>query len=185
MGLLTGKLGLSAESAGLLSGICRWRSLRKGDKLLAEGQHCRHIYFVASGGLRAFDLCDGKEVTTGFSFEGSFTSNLRSLRGNRPSGSFLQSTTTSTIGLLDKDLLQALYHQSREIESLGRRIVEELLITQEEHLALLRISSPEDRYRQILKTNPELLQRLSLTQLASYLGMARETLSRIRARRPG
>jgi hypothetical protein len=58
-----------------------------------------------------------------------------------------------------------------------------MLLASEAHSDLFKIYTPTERYRYIEKNNPKLLQRISLSQMASYLGIARETLSRIRAKK--
>ena len=95
----------------------------------------------------------------------------------------LKEGTVSTIFEFDKDKLLDLYKVSPEIESFGRKLLEQLLISQEEHSNLFKIYSPTERYHYLLQHNPNFLQRVSLSQLASYLGVTRETLTRIRRKK--
>ena len=92
----------------------------------------------------------------------------------------IQAGEFTTIYEFDKDKLLELYNVSAEIESFGRKLLEQLLIAYEEHANLFKIYSPTERYQYLRTNEPEMLQRLSLSQLSSYLGIARETLSRIR-----
>jgi CRP-like cAMP-binding protein len=64
-----------------------------------------------------------------------------------------------------------------------RRLAIRLLLASEEHSNLFKLYTPTERYRYIEKNKPELLQRISLSQIASYLGVTRETLSRIRRKK--
>jgi CRP-like cAMP-binding protein len=130
--------------------------------------------------LRVFTNKDGKEINTDFVFENNFTTNLKSLRLAIPSDTTIQAGELSTIYEFDKNILLSLYKESPEIESFGRKLLEQLLIAQEEHIHLFKIFKPEERYRYLQTNNPEILQRVSLSQISSYLGVARETLSRIR-----
>lgn len=152
----------------------------KGAYLLQESQICNHIFFVENGYLRVFVSKDGTEINTGFVFENNFATNLRSLRSGSPSESFIQAGEAVTVFRFDKNKLKALYEGSPETETFGRTLLEQLLIEQEEHANMFRIYSPAERYKQLLTQNPELLKRVSLSQIASYLGVTRETLSRIR-----
>ena len=64
-----------------------------------------------------------------------------------------------------------------------RRLALNMLVASEEHSDMFKISTPTERYRYIEKNNPQLLQRISLSQIATYLGVTRETLSRIRGKK--
>lgn len=68
------------------------------------------------------------------------------------------------------------------IERVSRKVAEILMLNHKEHVNLLMKSNPEERYRYLLDTNPDLVKRISVTHLAQYLGISRETLSRIRAK---
>ena len=72
------------------------------------------------------------------------------------------------------------YKQSREIETFGRKLLEIIVSKHEEHSNSFKLFTPKQRYDNLVLTNPDFLQRVSLTQTASYLGMSRETLSRFR-----
>ena len=74
------------------------------------------------------------------------------------------------------------YKSSLPVSQFVRRLAIRILLASEEHGNLFKMYTPTERYRYIEKNNPRLLQRVSLTQIASYLGIARETLSRIRAK---
>lgn len=152
----------------------------KGAYLLQESQVCNHIFFVESGHLRVFVSKDGTEINTGFVFENNFATSLKSLRSASPSELSIQACEAVTVFRFDKNKLKALYEGSPETETFGRTLLEQLLIEQEEHANMFRIYSPAERYEHILKQNPALLKRVSLSQIASYLGVTRETLSRIR-----
>lgn len=152
----------------------------KGEILLKQGQICKNIVFVEEGYLRTFFDKDGTDINTNFTFEGNFTTNLKSLRSASSSDTTIQAGEPTTVYEFDKGKLLELYKISAEIESFGRKLLEQLLIAQEEHTNLFKIYSPAERYQYLQTYKPEILQRISLSQIASYLGVARETLSRIR-----
>jgi len=174
---LTDITGLSLEK---LFNASTAKQLKKHENILNQGIICRNIFFVEKGYLRVFTNKDGKEINTGFIFENNFTTNLKSLRLSIPSDTTIQAGELSTIYEFDKNILLTLYKESPEIESFGRKLLEQLLIAQEEHANLFKIFKPEERYKYLQTNNPEILQRVSLSQISSYLGVARETLSRIR-----
>jgi len=171
---------LSEDGYGLLMSIAEPKELKKAEVLLHESQVCKHVYYVESGYLKAIHNNDGKEVSLSFTFPGSFTTTLRSLRTGVPSGYNIQACKPAIVWKLEKDKLFGLYAQSLEISTFGRDLLELLLIAQEEHTNIFKLNTPAERYQYVLKHNPELLQKVSLTDLASYLAISRETLSRIR-----
>ncbi|MDP3469844.1 MAG: Crp/Fnr family transcriptional regulator [Daejeonella sp.] len=171
---------ISASSLDKLFEIANKRQLTKGETILKEGQICKNIMFVEKGYVRTFIDKDGTEINTDFTFEGNFTTNLKSLRSASSADNSIQAGEITTLYEFDKDKLLELYNVSAEIESFGRKLLEQLLIAQEEHTNLFKIYSPTERYQYLQTSKPEILQRISLSQLSSYLGIARETLSRIR-----
>ena len=171
---------LTASNLSLFLAAATQRSLLRGENILKQGQICKAVLFVEKGHLRTFFDKDGREINTSFTFEGNFTTNLKSLRSALPSEITIQAGEPTIVYEFNKDKLFELYKVSPEIESFGRKLIEQLLIVQEEHSNLFKIYSPTERYQYLLTKQPEILQRISLSQLASYLGIARETLSRIR-----
>src|SRR5690606_39121700 len=171
---------ISVSSIHKLFQIANQRQYAKGHIILKKGQICQTIIFVEKGYLRTFIDKDGKEINTDFTFEGNFTTNLKSLRNSSQSDTSIQAGEITTIYEFDKNKLLELYNVSAEIESFGRKLLEQLLIAQEEHITLFKLYTSTERYQYLQNNKSEMLQRISLSQLSSYLGIARETLSRIR-----
>lgn len=171
---------LSEPGIEKLMSCVQERALSKGEYLLEEGKVCKKIYFVEKGFLRSFRIKEGNEINTGFTFENNFTTNLKSLRSGIPSEITIQAAEAGVFWELDKNELLELYRVSQEIESFGRKIVEMLSIRQEEYSHLFTLYDAKERYEYLLKNHPEIIQRVSLSQISSYLGVTRETLSRIR-----
>ncbi len=180
---ITGLTEISDSSINKLFEITTANNLKKGEIILKEGQVCKTILFVEKGYLRTYVVKDGIEINTDFTFENNFTTNLKSLRSDFASDSNIEAGETTTIFAFDKDKLLELYKVSPELESFGRKLLEQLLIAQEEHGNLFKIYSPAERYNYLLQHNLMFLQRVSLSQLASYLGVTRETLTRIRRKK--
>jgi CRP-like cAMP-binding protein len=172
---------ISQDSLAILSRELQFVQLSKNDLLLAEGQVCEHIYFVEKGCLRTFiHNGDMKEMNVNFTLDNAFTTELKSLRTATPAAFNIQAMEDTSIYMLSKDKLLSLYAQSHEISNFGRALLEQLLMEQEEHANLFKLQTAAERYQHLLNNHPEMLQRISLTQLSSYLGISRETLSRIR-----
>jgi len=153
---------------------------KKGQPLLKEGDTCRRIFFVDSGYLRTYHTQKGLEINTGLHFEGSFVTSLKSLLTGAPSASFIAAAEPALVYIFTKEKMMDLYAQSPPILDFGKKLLENIAMAQEEHLELFKLYSAEQRFRYIEQHQPEMLQRVPLSWLASYLGVARETLSRFR-----
>ena len=159
------------------------RDLKKGEVLLREGEVCREFYLVEKGYLRTWYNKDGDPINLNFTFEGDFTTNLKSLNGRLPSELTIEAGEDSRMWVFNLDLRREKYESNPEIVLFYRRLAVHVLLASEEHSNLFKLYTPAERYRYIEQNNPRLLQRISLSQIASYLGVTRETLSRIRGKR--
>jgi CRP-like cAMP-binding protein len=174
---------ISVSSIDKLFEVATQQQLAKGETVLKQGLICKTIMFIERGYLRTFIVKDGIEINTDFTFEGNFTTNLKSLRSGSTSDTTIKAEEKTTIFEFDKNKLLELYKVSAEIESFGRKLLEQLLIAQEEHANLFKLYSSTERYQYLQTNRPDLFQRVSLSQLASYLGVTRETLTRIRQKK--
>ncbi|WP_017258788.1 Crp/Fnr family transcriptional regulator [Pedobacter arcticus] len=171
---------ISNKSIEKVLGIAQQKKYAKGAVVLKEGQICKNILFVEKGYLKSSYNKDGVIINLNFSFEGEFATNLKSLRSQLGSDIVIQAGEDALIYQFDKTQLIDLYEYSPEITFFGREVLEQILMAQEEHSNLFKLYSATERYHYIAKHHPQYLQRISLTQLASYLGLSRETLTRIR-----
>lgn len=171
---------ISKNSIDLLLSCAQQEKLSKRQCVLVEGQICNYLFFVEYGFLRTYLNQDGKEINTNFTFEGNFTSNLKSLKKQEPSQFNIEAGEKSLVTLLNKDKLLEMYSRSSEIELLCRRILGLFLIEIIEYSNFSKLLSPKERYNYLIKNNPQMIQRIPVSQLSSYIGVARETLSRIR-----
>ena len=158
------------------------KKLNAGDYLLREGSISKSIAFIEEGLVRLYYLNDGKEVTNCFCKEGTITTSYRSLITESESDFAIQVIEPSRLIVFSYDSLQQLYQQDLFWQQLGRLAAENEFITAERHQRFLSDLTATDRYLQILEHESDLLQRVPLNYLASYLQIAPETLSRIRKR---
>ncbi len=156
-------------------------TLKKNEKLLDEGQPCTSIFLVESGILRNYYNNDGLDVNLSFTFEKQFTTSFEAYINREPSNIIIQAIKKSDVWIIrSRDL-------SREIGKIDnfstfiRRTAIRVLFATEEHHNMMMMNLPADRYRYLQEKKPELIQGVSLTHLASYIGISRETLSRIRS----
>ena len=173
---------LPEEDYALLLSSAEERKLKKGEVVLHEGEVCRSFYLVTQGHLRTWYNKNGVPINLNFTFEGDFTSNLQSFKSRKPSEFIIEAGEPSTVYTFNINVIEGKYKERPELTIFIRRLAVRLLLTSEEHSNIFKMYTPTERYHYIEKNNPALLQRVSLSQLASYLGVKRETLSRIRAK---
>lgn len=163
-----------------LSQAMKMVSIKKGVFLLREDEVCKHIYFIYQGAFRFLYLKEHEEITTALYAEGVCMSDMKSLVTKQPSTIFIQALADSIVIKLSKDELIALYNNSPGLQGIGRILTEYLIAEETEWREMYAIYTVEERYNFLLKKAPHLLQMVPLQYIASYLGMRRETLSRIR-----
>jgi CRP-like cAMP-binding protein len=173
---------MTAENISFLLANSARKQFAKGEVIAQEGKACTNCWFIEEGYLRATTTKDGKEIHLNFWLEDTFATNLKSMRTQAPSEFSIVAGEKTNAWEFEGAMLLKLYERSPQFESFGRKLLEELLIEQEEHINLFKLTTPTERYQYIADTKPRLLQRVSLTMLSSYLGISRETLSRIRKR---
>jgi CRP-like cAMP-binding protein len=173
-----------AEDIPLLVSFAQHRHLKKGDPLLKEGEVCRCFYLVDKGYLRTWYNKDGVAINLNFTFEGDFTSNLKSFRTHEPSEVIIEAGENASVWVFDLSNIDKKLNSHPEVILFIRRLAMHLSVATEEQANFFKMYTPAERYQYIEKHNPKLLQRISLSQMASYLGVTRETLSRIRGKRP-
>lgn len=174
---------LSDSNIHLLLACAHQHELSKGQCLLNEGEVCNYLYFVESGWLRTYMNQEGKDVNINFTLEGNFTGDIKSLKTKKSTPYIIEAGQRSIVTSFDKDELLLLYSQSKEIELLCRKILGTFLIESHEQVAFYKLHSPLERYTFLIKNKPQMIQRIPVSQLSSYIGVARETLSRIRKKK--
>jgi len=174
------KLNPKAEEA--LGNICSEVHIPKNKDLQTIGHTCRTIYFVKNGMARIYYYKDGTDITESFAFENSLIARVESLFTGKPSKKGIQVLEDSDFIGIRSPALFGLYDNYPEIERLFRKIFEAAYVETVNRLESIQFHSAEERYRDLLKTSPDILQRVPLKHIASYLGITQVSLSRIRAK---
>ncbi len=159
------------------------KTFRKKEFLLKEGTVCRSLFFIVKGYCKSYYEIDGIVKNTGFFFENEIATNVSSFGSGQKSEFNIAACEPLTAIIIDKEKLFEAAKNSIEIETLGRHCIRLFATKQEEFANLFQLYTPQERLEYIEARYPALLQRVSLSQLASFLGVTRETLSRIRKRR--
>ncbi len=150
--------------------------------LLKEGQVSHRIYFVKQGFTRAYYHKSGNEFTSWFMGQGEIIVSVYSFFSRKPSFENIQVLEDSVLQSIGWDELQSIYKNHPEFNLTGRLITEQYYIRSEERAINLQTLSAKQRYENLLATYPGILQKASLGQIASFLSIKQETLSRIRGK---
>ncbi len=172
------------EMKGILDSL-NLQTFKKGTVLLREGQIANLCYFILKGCIRQYYLVDGVEKTTQFFTEGAPITPYEGTHKRTASRYYLACVEDSVVSVGNPEREAAFFEQFPHLKDLARVVTEEELGKSQENLSSFIIHSPEERYRNLLETRPDLLDRVPQYQLASYLGVTPESLSRIRKRITG
>lgn len=155
--------------------------LRKSHTLIREHQHHDFAYYLLEGAVRSYYLKDGIEVNTWFAFENEIVASLRNYH-NQPSRETLELVEDSKLIAINMRALKSLIDTNIFVRNLISNIIEEYAVFLEERMYYSQFTNSTERYQFLLKHEPRLFQRIPLTYIASYLGISRETLSRLRSK---
>lgn len=174
---------LSSKLEEYLKGILESKNIRKKTLILKKGQVAGSIYFIEKGLVRCFYMKQQKEVCSWFMKEGDVIVSVESFFTQKPSYESIQTLEDTILHYISYNELQFIYHNFPEFNFIGRVLTEKYYALSERRLHSLRMQQATERYQWFLKESPELIQRISSTLLASYLGITLETLSRIKSRK--
>ncbi|MCA0233552.1 MAG: Crp/Fnr family transcriptional regulator [Bacteroidetes bacterium] len=172
---------LSSTEKKALAPLCSELKLKKNEELQPIGHTCRNIYFIKKGVARIYYYKDGVDITESFSFEGNVIVRVESLFLGIPSQKAIQVLEESEIVAIHAPGLFRLYDTFPLIERLFRKIFEKGYVETVQRLESLQFHTAEERYKALLNENADVLRRIPLKYIASYLGITQVSLSRIRA----
>lgn len=160
----------------------KFKTFKKGTILLKEGQIAKLCYFVLKGCIRQYFLVDGEEKTTNFYTEGQPVTPYEGTFKRAPSRYYLACVEDTIVTTSTPEDQAAFFEKLPRLEAVSYLAIEEELGKTQEQLTSFILRSPEERYLYLLNTRPDLIDRVPQYQLASYLGVTAESLSRIRKR---
>lgn len=157
-------------------------SFPKKALLLKAGMVSHRIYFIKKGFVRAFYFKDSNAYTTWFMGEGEIIISVYSFFSRKPSFESIEVLEDCVLQSISWEQLQEIYHTFPTFNVTGRIITEQYYIRREERAIDLQTLTATKRYEKLLADYPRIAQIASLGQIATYLGIKQETLSRIRAK---
>lgn len=174
---------LSDELIDFMISKTTFRKVPKGKLLLKPGEYCKDYYFIHKGILRSFIKYGSKEITIWINPEGEITTAIRTMAGAKTSEEYLQVIENAELVVIPHESMAEMYDRFPEMNRVGRMLLEQYYAESEERVFIARIPNAAARYQHFIQSRPELLNRIPLKYIASYLGITLETLSRLRAKK--
>ncbi len=174
---------LSKEAEKAIEEISNIVTSKKNKDLQPIGHTCKTIYFINKGLARIYYLKDGIDITESFAFENNIIARVESLFTGKPSRKAIQILEDAEIVAINANQLFKLYDTFPEIERLFRKIFEAAYVDTVNRIEGMQFHTAEERYKALISEAPNVLQRVPLKYVASYLGITQVSLSRIRGMR--
>jgi CRP-like cAMP-binding protein len=158
-----------------------YTQLKKGDFFLYSGQVSRHIAYVKTGFMRTYHLNErGDEITTDFCQPGQFCVSYYSFYMEQPAFEYIEAITDCELQLIDYPFLQKLYHQSLEMNMLGRKLLEQAAVERDLRMKKIMHQTAKEKYEWFAENYSEVYKVAKLQHIASFLGINVEALSRVK-----
>jgi CRP-like cAMP-binding protein len=161
--------------------LLSYKIFKKADYYIKEGETCKQIAFVLTGSLRSYYISDKDEqITYCITFPNSLMTAYSSFLTAQPTMENIQAITKTELLIIPKDKFEKLVQQNPNWVYFLKTIAEQQYIELEKRIFQLQKSDASKRYTDLMKNQPEYVQKIPLQYLASYLGISQRHLSRIR-----
>ncbi|PUV25288.1 Crp/Fnr family transcriptional regulator [Sphingobacterium athyrii] len=181
--VLESMISLNQRHRDEIAELVEIRNYKKNEKFLLKGDPCSVIGFVIQGSFRYIIDMDDNDRTFDFSVENEFISDYYGILQSKPASFEIIANQSSRVACLPTERVLALFDQDMVYQKIGRTIAETEFCRHHERLISLMYHSPQKRYEDLMNTMPESVLKLPQHLLANYLGITKETLSRIRSRK--
>lgn len=172
---------LSPEMMDLFAGAWKHWDVPKYHLLVREHSVCNYIFFIKKGIARIYYHKNNKEITEWIAMDEQFFLSINSFFERTPSRLIVHTLEPSEVKGIHFNDLTKLASRYHEVETLYRKMLMRSLILSQYRMDSIQFETAHQRYKNLLKSNSEIIQRVPLSYIASFLGVTLETLSRIRA----
>ncbi|MEO6683569.1 MAG: Crp/Fnr family transcriptional regulator [Ginsengibacter sp.] len=171
---------LTADEINVLTESMDIKCFPKGYALIKEGQFNQDTYFILEGLIRQYKIIDGQDITTNFFSEEQWIISLENFEKRTPLNYYLTCVEETTVVIGNEQKAQELFKQFPRFETVSRQIMETVFLEQQNQMTSYITNKPEARYLELLKLRPDIFQRVPQYDIATYIGVKPESLSRIR-----
>ena len=172
---------IGEKDSTLFAGMFERIKLKKGEMLLSQGEICQYLYFLSEGSCRYYTLKDGNDITIWFGFKNDFVTAFTSFFPQAPSYETIEMLTDGELYRIHYEKFASLKKSTSSFSEVIIHFITQYTFTIEQRLLMIQTLSAKEKYMHILENEPELVLQIPNKYLASYLGVTRETLSRIRS----
>lgn len=172
--------GLSNENEKVLMSSVKKNTFEAKSILQREGKVSDKIFIVEEGIVRSYYVKDGKEITYAIATKNDFIGSMSSFFMQSPSNKIVETVVDSVLWEIDYKMLQELFEMNPELGRVGRLFANYGIAEMEKRFDSMIFYTAKERYEILLKIRPDVIQKVPLGIIASYLGVTQETLSRIR-----
>lgn len=173
---------LSAPLKDYFRNILKQRKYLKREHLLREGDTCKKIWFVERGIVGCFYEKSDKMLCSWFMKEGDVTTSVTSFFHQEPAVEDIVALDDVITWYITFDELEYIYEKYPEFNRHGRVLVTEYYILAEKRMRAFNGMAPLEKYKYLVEYQPEIIQRVSVKDMARYIGIGPDTLSRLRAK---
>ena len=175
------KVSLTATDKEMINTFFIRKRIRKKQYLLHEGDVCKYLSFIATGLVRTYNVDEkGDEHMSVFGWEGWWISDFNSFLSEVPAMFYIDAIEDSEVLMISRSDYDTLTLQVPIMDRYFRILFQNSLVTKERRLMSSITHSAQQKYVQLLNSNPEIINKIPQNMVASYLGIAPETLSRIK-----
>lgn len=171
------------EILSKFEGNYRTKTYAKNEVLLSNFQVCKKIFFVNEGLVKLSTYKDGNEFILNFFKENEFCTVIDSLISKTESDCEIIALENTTVSIIDFEILAALSKENQDVEFFLKTLISNSSVALIKRVKELLIQNPEQRYKNFLNQHSNILQRISLGDVAKYVGISQVSLSRIRAKK--
>lgn len=174
-------ISLTEEEEAFLISKVTYRKYLKGQYILQQGDVCKHQCFVISGCTKTFHVDDnGQEHIVMFSIENWWTSDMGSFITQTPADYNIQCIDNSELIMFSYDIIEDIYSEIPKLERFFRQIIERALVASQKRIVRSFSLSAKDRYLYFRNQYPKIEKLIPQYMVASYLGITKEFLSKIK-----
>lgn len=179
--ILNDLIGINKGEWLEIKSFLQHREFKAKSPIIRAGEVARHIYFIDSGILRTYHINEGKEISTYFACDQQFISTFSSFITQSPSFEYLEAIEDSSVFRISYESLNTLYKKNSKFEKIGRILAEKNYLCVLERTLSMQTKTAKEKYQDFMNTyDKKILTRVPQHMIASFLGVAPESLSRIR-----
>ncbi len=179
--ILEGLINLNELEWSILKDKFKPCEFKQKSFIIKKGRTATNLYYIESGLLRTYYIQDGKEISTYFACDGQFITIYSSFISQNPSLEYLETIEKSIVYSISFIDLTKVYSQSPKFEKLGRILAEKNYLCILDRTLVMQTKTAKEKYIDFIENyDSKIVQRVPQHQIASFLGMAPESLSRVR-----